>query len=79
MGNFFMINAGFIESGAGLSYCGDDNYIEAIHMDVECPILMSLIKRDFLLKDENAAKLFEKLSFPMNQGSDINSTSRYHL
>jgi hypothetical protein len=33
--------------------------IEPIHMDLECPVLMSIIKKDFLLKDENAAKLFE--------------------
>lgn len=68
-GKFFKINIGFIESGAGSSSCGDDNYInlnetavnmiEAIHMDVECPILMSLIKKDFFIKDETAAKLFE--------------------
>jgi hypothetical protein len=68
-GKFVKINVGFVESGAGSSSCGDENYInlnetnvkmiEAIHTDVECPILMSLIKKDFLLKDENAAKLFE--------------------
>jgi hypothetical protein len=32
---------------------------EGIFMDLECPILMSMIKKNFLLKDENAAKLFE--------------------
>jgi hypothetical protein len=68
-GKFFIINVGFIESGTGASSCGSDNYvsinettvkmIEPIHMDIECPILMSLIKKDFLLKDENAANLFE--------------------
>jgi hypothetical protein len=68
-GNFFKIMVGFIEPGTGASYCGSDNYvsingtivkmIEPIHMDIECPILMSLIKKDFLLKDENAARLFE--------------------
>jgi hypothetical protein len=52
-----------------VSYCGSANYvninettvkmIESIHFDVECPLLMSLIKKDFLLKDENAAVLFE--------------------
>ena len=32
---------------------------EGIHTDLECPVLMSLIKKDFFLKDENSAKLFE--------------------
>jgi hypothetical protein len=68
-GKFCKIMVGFIESGAGSSSCGDNNYVninettikmtEGIHMDLECPILISLIKKDFLLKDENAAKLFE--------------------
>jgi hypothetical protein len=68
-GKFCKINVGFIESGAGSSSCGDNNYVninetkirmtEGIHMDLECPILMSMIKKDFLLKDENAAKQFE--------------------
>jgi hypothetical protein len=68
-GTFFKINVGFIETGTGASSCGSDNYInvngsavsliEPIHMDIECPVLMSIIKKDFLLKDENTAKLFE--------------------
>ncbi len=68
-GNFYKIKVGFIESGTGANSCGSDNYvsvnettvkmIEPIHMDIECPILMSLVKKDFLLKDENAAALFE--------------------
>jgi hypothetical protein len=68
-GIFYKIKVGFIESGAGASSCGGDNYVninessikmtEGIFMDLECPILMSIIKKDFLLKDENAAKLFE--------------------
>ena len=33
--------------------------IEPVHMDIDCPVLMSLIRNDFFLKDENAAKLFE--------------------
>jgi hypothetical protein len=32
---------------------------EGVHMDLECPVLMSMIKKEFLLKDEAAAKLFE--------------------
>jgi hypothetical protein len=68
-GIFYKLKVGFIETGVGASSCGSDNYIninaitikmtEGIFMDLECPILMSLIKKDFLLKDENAAKLFE--------------------
>ncbi|MFZ5941170.1 MAG: hypothetical protein ACOYXB_11415 [Bacteroidota bacterium] len=68
-GKFFRILVGFVETGTGATYCGSDNYInvdgsavnmiEPIHMDLECPVLLSLIKKDFLLKDENAAQLFE--------------------
>jgi hypothetical protein len=68
-GTFFKINVGFIETGTGASSCGSDNYInvngsavsmiEPVHMDIECPVLMSIIKKDFLLKDENTAKMFE--------------------
>lgn len=68
-GTFYKIKVGFIESGTGANSCGSDNYvsvnettvkmIEPIHMDIECPILMSLVKKDFLFKDENAAALFE--------------------
>ncbi len=68
-GTFFKINIGFIETGSGANSCGSDNYInvnsssvnmiEPIHMDLDCPVLMSLIRKDFLLKDENTAKLFE--------------------
>jgi hypothetical protein len=68
-GIFFKINIGFIETGSGANSCGSDNYInvngsavsmiEPIHMDLECQVLKSIIKKDFLLKDENAAKLFE--------------------
>ena len=68
-GKFFKINVGFIETGTGASSCGSNNFInvngsvvnmiEPIHMDLECPVLLSNIRNDFLLKDENAAKLFE--------------------
>jgi hypothetical protein len=68
-GKFFKIKVGFIETGVGAAPCGSDNYvningttikmIEGIYMDLEFQVLMSLIKKDFLLKDENAAKLFE--------------------
>lgn len=68
-GTFFKILIGFIETGSGVNTCGSDNYInvngsavnmiEPIHMDLNCPVLMSLIKKDFLLKDESTAQLFE--------------------
>jgi hypothetical protein len=67
-GTFFKLGVGFIEA-AGASSCGDDNYVningntvkmaEGVHMDLECPILLSMIKKGFLLKDEAGAKLFE--------------------
>ena len=69
VGKFCKINVGFIETGVGNSGCGDKNYVningstitmtEPVHMDLECPVLLSLVKKDFLLKDESAAKLFE--------------------
>lgn len=69
LGTFYKINIGYIETGSGANSCGSDNYInvngsavnmiEPIHMDLECPVLMSMIKKDFLLKDDNAAQLFE--------------------
>ena len=68
-GKFIKINVFLIETGTGASSCGSDNYInvdgslvsmiEPIHTDLECPVLLSLIRNDFLLKDENSAKLFE--------------------
>jgi hypothetical protein len=68
-GTFFKLLVGFIETGSGANTCGSDNYInvngtavnmiEPIHMDLICPVLVSLIKNDFLLKDEATAKLFE--------------------
>jgi hypothetical protein len=68
-GTFFKGLVGFNETGSGLSNCGSDVYfningttvtmVETIHTDLECPVLMSLIKKEFLLKDENGAKLFE--------------------
>jgi len=68
-GTFFKISVGFIETGVGASSCGTFDYIningssvsmiEPVHMDLDCPVLMSVIKKDFLLKDENGAKLFE--------------------
>lgn len=68
-GVFYKGLVGFNETGSGFSTCGTYNYFnvngtkvimtEAIHTDIECPVLMSMIKKEFLLKDENGAKLFE--------------------
>lgn len=68
-GKFYRIEVGFVEAGSGFSNCGSFNYVningsevkmtEAIHTDLDCPNLVSMIRKDFLLKDENAAKLFE--------------------
>jgi hypothetical protein len=69
-GKFFRIMVNFIETGAGASSCGDYNYIningttvtmtEGFHTDMDCPVLLSMVKPDFLLKDENSAKIFEE-------------------
>jgi|GEM_PF-1707753 len=68
-GKFFKVTVGFIETGTGASSCGSFNFVnikanevsmmEPIHMDLECPVLMSVIRKDFLLRDETGAKLFE--------------------
>jgi hypothetical protein len=68
-GKFYKINLFFVETGSGANSCGSDNYInvsgsvisliEPVHMDLECPVLLSLVRKDFLLTDENSAKLFE--------------------
>lgn len=89
-GTFYKINIGFIETGSGANSCGSDNYInvngsavnmiEPIHMDLECPVLMSMIKKDFLLKDENAAKLFEaalNVLYPVD-GDEIQYVRHLH-
>jgi len=80
-GTFLKMNVGFIETGCGASSCGSDNYInvngtsvgmiEPIHMDLNCPVLMSMIRKEFLLKDENTAKLFESalnVLYPVDEG-----------
>jgi hypothetical protein len=89
-GTFFKINIGFIETGSGANSCGSDNYvnvngsavnmIEAIHMDLECPVLMSIIKKDFVLKDETAAKLFEEalnVLYPVDE-EEIQNVKHLH-
>jgi hypothetical protein len=90
LGTFFKINVGFIETGSGAASCGSDNYInvnssavnmiEPIHTDLECPVLMSIIKNDFLLKDENAAKLFEaalNVLYPVDE-DEIQNVKHLH-
>lgn len=89
-GTFFKINIGFIEPGSGVSTCGSDNYInvngsevnmiEPVHMDLECPVLMSLIRKDFLLKDENGANLFEaalNVLYPLDE-EEIQNVKHLH-
>ncbi|HBZ35289.1 MAG TPA: hypothetical protein DEO33_02525 [Rikenellaceae bacterium] len=68
-GKFYKINIFFVETGSGANSCGSDNYvnvngsvismIEPVHMDLECPVLLSLVRKDFLLTNENSATLFE--------------------
>ncbi len=89
-GTFFKLNVGFIETGSGANSCGSDNYInvngsavnmiEPIHMDLECPVLTSIIKKDFLLKDENAAQLFEaalNVLYPVDE-DEIQNVKHLH-
>ncbi len=84
-GTFYKINVGFVETGVGASSCADDNHVningttvkmtEGIHMDLECPVLMSLVRKDFRLKDENAAKLFEEslnVIYPVDEKEKVN-------
>lgn len=84
-GKFFRIMVNFIETGAGGSTCGDHNYVningtkvtmtEGIHTDLECPVLMSMVRPDFLLKDENGAKLFEaalNVIYPVDENEKVN-------
>ncbi len=84
-GKFYKMMVGFIEGALGASSCGDHNYVningstvtmaEGVHMDLECPVLMSMIKKDFLLKDENAARLFEaalNALYPVEEAEKVN-------
>ena len=89
-GKFYKINIGYIEPGSGVNTCGSDNYInvngsevqmiEPVHMDLACPVLMSLIRKGFFLKDENAAKLFEdalNVLYPVEE-SEIQNVRHLH-
>ena len=84
-GTFYKMQIGFVETGSGLNTCGSNNYvsvnggvvkmIEPVHMDLECPVLMSLIKKEFLLKDEAAAKTFEaalNIIYPVDEDEKAN-------
>ena len=66
-GNFYIVSAGFSFLD-GVSYCSDFFFCvkdgalftyEQLTTDMELPLLLSLVKKDFLLKDEAGAKLFE--------------------
>jgi hypothetical protein len=84
-GKFYKLNVGYIETGAGSSSCSDDNFIningttvntiESVHTDLECPVLISMLRKDFLLKDENTAKLFEaalNVLYPVDEKETAN-------
>ncbi len=89
-GTFYKIDVSFIETGSGASSCGSDNYInvngsavnmiEPIHIDLDCPVLMSVIKKDFLLHDESSALLFEaalNVLYPVDE-DDIQHVKHLH-
>ena len=89
-GTFFKLKIGFIETGTGANPCGSDNYInvngsvvtmiEPIHTDIECPVLMSAIKKNFLMTDENTAKQFEAaldVLYPVEK-SEIQNVKHIH-
>jgi hypothetical protein len=67
VGTFYLVDPSF-NTDEGLSYvmelpmninAGEIVLYELLSTDKELPALMSLIKKDFLLKDESNAKLFE--------------------
>ena len=89
-GTFYKIKAAFIVNGNDVSsFGGNDhinvngstvNMIDQIFTDTDCPILMSLLNKDFLLKDENAAKEFEdalNILYPADE-DDISEVKNMH-
>ena len=85
VGKFYKILVGFIESGSGSNSCGDADFVnilgttvtmaEKVHTDIECPVLLSLLRKDFMMKDENAAKLFEaclNILYPVSKSESSN-------
>ena len=88
-GRFFRIEVGFIETGSGASPCGSSSYVnidqstvkmaETIHTDIECPVLTSMIRKDFLLADENAARLFESCLNTIYPVSDLELPNVRHM
>ena len=79
-GTFYKVNVDFIVKGHDVSSHGGDTYInvngsslniiDQASMSADCPVLLSLIKKDFLFKDENTAKLFEaalNVLYPVDQ------------
>ena len=66
-GNFYIVSPGFTYPD-GVGYCSDFNFnitgstlviYEMLSEDKELPVLQKLVKKEFLLKDETGAKLFE--------------------
>ena len=89
-GTFYKIKAAFIVNGNDVSSFGSNdhinvndstvNMIDQIYTDTDCPILFSLINKNFLLKDENAAKEFEdalNILFPADE-DDIIEVKNIH-
>ena len=69
-GTFYKIRVDFIINEHDISSARRDSYInvngasvniiEPTYISIDFPVLMSLIKKDFLLKDESSAKEFEE-------------------
>lgn len=86
-GKFFHVKAGFNEVN-GSSMCGDFNLninngkiiiFEQLDTDKELPLLFSLLKKDFLLKDEPAAGLFEAALNELYQLDEKEKTVVKHM
>jgi hypothetical protein len=66
-GSFYIVSPGF-KQPEGIGYCSDYFFninagvlveYEQLTTDKELPVLLSLVKKGFILKDEAGAKLFE--------------------
>jgi hypothetical protein len=66
-GNFYIVSPGFSQP-EGIGYCSDYFFninsgilveFEQLTTDKELPVLLSLVKKEFIINDETGAKLFE--------------------
>lgn len=66
-GNFYLVNPGF-NLASGSMTCSDFHFnaynnkltqLEELSEDKTLPVLLSMVKKEFVLKDENAATAFE--------------------